>query len=189
LLGRLKDLTVNRDGTQNITVTVQADVREMYDDLREKDIDIEIKRHYAKRSLDASAKSWVMIDQLAEKLGKTKKEIYREAIKEIGGVSDVVCVIDSAVETLCRNWETKGQGWMTEVAPSKIPGCKNVTLWYGSSCYNTKQMSTLIDQLIQECNQQGIPTMRDEEVDRLLKQWNKKKEKEDEKLDSSTDDS
>lgn len=183
MLGKLKDLTVNRDGSQNITITLQSDLREMYDDLKEKEVDVEIKRHYAKRSLDASAKAWVMIDQLAQKLGLTKKEVYRHAIREIGGVSDIVCVKEEATETLCRNWSGKGQGWMTEVSPSKLPGCKNVTLWYGSSVYNTKQMADLISELIQECNEQGIPTIADEEVDRLLRQWGKK---EDAKVDTST---
>ena len=44
MLGRLKDLTINRDGTQNITITIQSDFREMFDELADKDINIEIKK-------------------------------------------------------------------------------------------------------------------------------------------------
>ena len=42
--GKLKDLTLNRDGTQNITVTVRFDFRETFDRLAEKDLDVEIKQ-------------------------------------------------------------------------------------------------------------------------------------------------
>ena len=58
-----------------------------------------------------------------------------------------------------------------------IPGCTNVTLWYGSSSYDTKQMAALINSLIQEANEQGIPTMSPAEQDRLVKQWGKKYER------------
>ena len=185
MLGRLKDLTINRDDSQNITITVQADCREMFDDLKDADIDIEIKKHYRSRSLDANAKAWVLIDSLAEKLRTSKTEIYRKAIREIGGVNQIICVKDitdddgqNSVETLCKNWRAHGQGWMTEVEPSKLPGCKNVTLWYGSSVYNTKQMADLISELVSECDEQGIPTMSPRETERLIEAWGKKKEKE-----------
>lgn len=177
MLGKLKDLTVNLDGTQDITITIESDCRELYDELSDKEVDVTIKKYSKKRSLDSNAKAWIMIDQLAEKLRITKTEVYRNAIREIGGVSDVVCVRDFAAETLCKNWETKGQGWMAEQSPSKLPGCVNVTLWYGSSVYNTKQMADLINVLIQLCNEQGIPTMTEDEVEKSLSLWQKKVEK------------
>lgn len=175
MIGRLKDITLNRDGSQNVTVTVQADFREDFDALCNKDVEITIKKASARRSLDASAKAWVIIDKIAERTGVKKREVYRNAIREIGGVSDIVCVRDAAVETLCKNWETHGQGWMTEVSKSKIPGCKNVTLWYGSSVYNKQQMSALIDSLIQDANALGIPTMSPAEEARLLNEWERRR--------------
>ena len=186
MLGKLKDLTINRDGTQNITVTVQSDFREAFDELMDQEVDIEIVKAYKRRSLDANAKAWVMIDALAKKCRMTKTDVYRHAIREIGGVSDIVCVRDFAAETLCKNWRKKGQGWMAETSPSKLNGCINVTLWYGSSCYNSKQMSDLINELVMECNEQGIPTMSDDEVDKALTKWAKKVD-EDEGINSSTE--
>ena len=174
MLGRLKDLTINRDGTQNVTLTVDADFREAFDELMNGEVDVEIKKHRKKRSLDANAKCWCLIDALAAKLRVKKSEVYRNAIRDIGGVSDVICVRDFAAEKLCQNWEKHGQGWMTEVQPSKLPGCVNVTLWYGSSTYDTKQMSDLIQILIDECNEQGIPTMSESEANKLLEMWSRK---------------
>ena len=185
MLGNLENLTVNTDGACQITLTIKEDCRELYEELKDKNVDVTIKKYSKKRSLDASARAWVMIDALAEKLRMTKTEVYQNAIREIGGVSDIVCVRDYAADTLCKNWETKGQGWMTEKSPSKINGCVNVTLWYGSSVYNTKQMADLINVLIQLCNEQGIPTMTEDETNQIINAWDRKVKK-NEQVDSST---
>lgn len=177
MIGKLKDLTMNRDGTQNITLTVQADFREEFDELAGGEVKVEIKKSSPTRSLDASARAWALIDQIAEKTGLKKYEVYRNAIQDIGGVSDIVCVKDVAVDTLCRNWRDRGQGWMAETSPSKLPGCTNVTLWYGSSVYTKDQMSRLIDSLVQDGNALGIATMSPTEQERLLSQWGKKYDK------------
>ena len=99
-----------------------------------------------------------LIDRLAEKLHRSKTEIYREYIKDIGGVSEPVCVKNAAVERLCEGWQRNGIGWITETFPSKIEGCTNVILYYGSSTYDTAQMSRLIELIIVDCKEQGIQT-------------------------------
>ena len=174
---------MNRDGSQNVTLTIQSDFREEFDELADKDVKIEIKKYSAARSLDANARCWLLIDQIAEKTGIKKYEVYKNAIKEIGGVSDIVCVKDIAVDTLCRNWRDRGEGWMAETCPSKLPGCTNVTLWYGSSVYTKKQMNDLINSLVQDAEALGISTMTPSEQEKLLEQWGKKIEKKQVKQD------
>lgn len=177
MVGRLSGFTLNRDGTQNITVTVNADFAQEYDELKDKDINIEIKKYSKRRSLDANAYAWVLIDKIAEKTKIKKTEVYKNAIKEIGGVSTVICVKDVAADALCRGWSDHGTGWMSEKTKSKIPGCTNVTLWYGSSVYDSKQMSDLIDSLIQDAEEQGISTITEKEKEQLLGKWTVKQEK------------
>jgi hypothetical protein len=46
-----------------------------------------------------------------------------------------------------------------------------VILYYGSSTYDTAQMSRLINNIIEECRQLGIETKSEEEVQSLLRQW------------------
>lgn len=134
-------------------------------------LSIKVAQHKKKRSLDANAYCWVMIDRLAKKLNIPKTDIYRSAIKDIGGNSDIVCVQDKAVQSLCDGWQRNGLGWQTDTLPSKIEGCTNVVLYYGSSTYDTAQMSRLINSIVEECRLQGIETKSDEEVDSLLHQW------------------
>ena len=130
-----------------------------------------IGRYKKKRSLDANAYCWTLISHLAERLNIPKTDIYRSAIKEIGGNSDTVCVQDKAVQSLCDGWQHNGIGWQTETFPSKIDGCTNVVLYYGSSTYDTAQMSRLINIIVEECRQQGIETKSKEDIDSLLSQW------------------
>lgn len=177
MLGQLKNLTINQDGSQNLTVTVHTDFREMYDELKDRDVEIEIKKYSKRRSMDSNNLAWALIDKIATHEHKKKSEVYREAIKDIGGVSDTVCAKNFAVEKLVTGWTHKGLGWQAECEPSKLPGCTNVTLYYGSSVFNTQQMSALIESLIQDCNALGIPTMSEEEVKRSLAYWHFSKKK------------
>jgi hypothetical protein len=100
-------------------------------------LSIEIKPFRQRRSLDANAYAWVLMDRLAEKLRESKVNIYREYIRNIGGNSEFVCVQNKAVERLREAWQRNGIGWQTETMPSKLEGCTNVILYYGSSTYDT----------------------------------------------------
>ena len=65
----------------------------MVDELKgEEKLKVKISKATKKRSMDANAYCWVLLDKLAEKLKIPKTEIYRSAIKEIGGNCDTVCV-------------------------------------------------------------------------------------------------
>ena len=131
----------------------------------------EIVQKRKRRSLDANAYFFVLADKLAESLNIPKTEIYRNYIKEIGGVSEVVCVKNEAVEKLRNGWEHNGLGWQTDTMPSKIEGCTNVVLYYGSSTYDTEQMSRLINHVVEDCKVQGIETKTPDEIANMLSLW------------------
>ena len=166
--GKLRDLTFGRGGEQHITVTVREDFSESFDELKDVDVDVTIKRHRERRSLDANAYAWVLIDKIASALSADKADVYRQAIREIGGVSEVVCVRDDAVKKLREGWEHNGIGWQTDTMQSKIEGCTNVILYYGSSTYDTKQMSALIDHLINDAKALCIETMPPDKLAALI---------------------
>ena len=166
--GKLKDLTRNMDGTWNLTLTLGGEVRPVWDKYRDKDVAVEIKQYREKRSLDANAYCWTLVDKIASAMHIDKVEVYREAVRAIGGNSVIVCVKDVAVDALRNGWQDKGIGWLTETMPSKIKGCTNVILYYGSSTYDTKQMSLLIDHVVQDAKALGIETMTPAELEALV---------------------
>ena len=94
--GKLKDLTFDRGGKQILSVEINADFSEEFDRLYESDIDIEIKKHHEKRSLDANAYCWVLINKIAKATRCRPDEIYREAIRNVPDACDIICVKEEA---------------------------------------------------------------------------------------------
>jgi len=169
--GRLVDMSLGLNRKQRVTVEVDGDFQQEYERLKTSEIDIEIKKHRKRRSLDANAYAWVLIDKIADALAADKATVYKTAIRSIGGVSDIVCIQEQAAESLRRAWSYNGLGWQSEAMPSKIEGCVNVVLYYGSSIYDTKQMGSLIEQIVYEAKELGIETMTPDELNNLVERW------------------
>lgn len=168
---RLQNLSFSLDGESVLTIATREDCRGLWDDLHQTEVDVTIKKHRKKRSLDANAYAWVLMDKLAEAVGRPKMQIYRDVVKDVGGNTETVCVRDKAVDRLRESWSRNGAGWVTETQKSKLPGCTNVTLYYGSSVFDTAQMSRLIDNLVQDCAALGIETMPPYKLSALLEEW------------------
>lgn len=133
--------------------------------------DADIKLHRERRSLDANAYFWALCGKLAEVTRIPKTDIYRQYIKEIGGNCETVCVVAKAVEKLRKGWEHNGLGWVTDEMTSKIPGCRNVILYYGSSTYDTAQMSRLIDLVVYDCQSQNIEVLPPQKLAAMMEDW------------------
>ena len=173
--GRLLDLSFTLNGKQRLVIELDDDFRQDFAALEGHDVRVEIKKWRKKRSLDANAYAWVLIDKIAQATGVPKTEVYRQAIREIGGVSDIVAVPDNAVDKFREGWSKQGIGWQTEILDSK-PGYKRIVVYYGSSTYDTKQMSALIDSLVQEAQALGIETLPPAEIARLNSQWEERQD-------------
>lgn len=168
---RIADFSMTFAGKQRLTFELDGDFRPQFDELKDTIVDVTVKKFRQKRSLDANAYAWVIIDKISQRMRMTKVDVYRDHIRHIAGVSETVCVQDRAVDKLCDAWSKNGIGWQTEVFKSKIPGCTNVTLYYGSSTYDTAQMSALIDALVQTAKSLGIETMPEAELGSLIRSY------------------
>lgn len=175
LIGKVKELSVDyRTGSATLSVSVEnrQDAADCFDEMSSLDkVLLKLDRYRQRRSLDANAYFWVLADKLASKTGVGKAEIYREAIRYIGGNAEMVCVKEEAAEKLRRGWEHNGLGWVTDAVPSKLEGCVNVILYYGSSTYDREQMSRLIDNIVQDCRAVGIQVMTPDEIANMMDRW------------------
>lgn len=133
-----------------------------------------IKQYRKKRSLTANAYAWVLLDKLAEILRQPKEELYREIIRDMGGVSETMAVRVEAIPAWTRAWCVGHMGRMCDdLGPnSNNPAYHDVVCYYGSSDYDMAQMARFIDLLVQECQMQGIETMSDRELSLLKESWN-----------------
>ena len=171
--GRLTGFSLNRDGSQNVTVTVTADFAGTYDKLKDEMVSVEIKKATKKRSKDANAMCWAMCHDIGNAMQPPlpKEEVYRRAIREVGEYEPLPIRTD-AVETFRLRWAAKGVGWFAEVIDdSKIPGYKLVFAYYGSSTYDSATMARLIDFLVDEARQMDLRIPASKEQEEALKAW------------------
>lgn len=137
---------------------------------QDKDQEFEIKEIKRKRSLNCNAYAWVLIGQIADLIGRTKEDVYRDYIKN-KGIYRVITIDSKAVPTFQKIWSERGLGWLCETMETKIEGLTDVIAYYGTSSYNTKQMANFVDYVVQEAKQLGIPTKEDIEIERMVKEW------------------
>lgn len=123
-----------------------------------------------KRSLSANAYAWALMNHLAAKINRPVLDIYRDLIRDIGGSSAIITIAAPAAKSFKVGWEAKGDGWqvhkLDEMATPQ-GAFYPLQCWYGSSVFDTSQMHRLIDLIVQECQQQGIPTMTPDEISKL----------------------
>ena len=131
----------------------------------------ELTKVNKKRSLDANAYCWTLINKIAEKIGDNSVEVYRRYIRDIDCKTHVVCVQVEDVETEVETFLHGHKGRMVEIGESKLPGCATIHKKYGSSSYDTAQMARFIDGIIQDCIALDIEYRPPEEIDSLLAQW------------------
>lgn len=169
-----------RTGDAELTIRVAPESKRVLDELLSLGgkLTVEVKRYRPQRSLDANAYLWVLCDKIAAALGSTKELIYIELVRRVGRF-DVVAVKQDAAESLIHGWSCRGLGWFAlEMDGCKLDGCTRVMLYYGSSTYDTAEMSRLIDEAVTEAKGLGLDTATPDEVARMMGLWNEEQKNE-----------
>lgn len=180
--GRIADFLFINPRRQRITVDLDGDFRRTYDKVKDGPVEITVKPYRDKRSLEANAYMWVLIDALSTATRIDKKEIYFDHLRRVGGNMETYCAIPAAADRMCELWReqgTTGWGWPYDRFESKLDGCVNLRLFYGSSTFDVPTMSRMIDHLVQDCHACGIETKPQEEIDSILEAYDNGKRKND----------
>lgn len=134
----------------------------------------EVKEHKNKRSLNANAYYWVLVNKIADALNQSKEFVHMCMLKQYGQ-RYVVCVpYDTPIENLVKYYERDG------VRKQGDRLFKTYNVYLPSSEMNTYEMSKLIDGTVEEAQSMGIETMTPDELAHLKAMWgveneNKKK--------------
>lgn len=177
---KIKELKVSRawDGSPVLQITldkVENNAVEQLLQISDTDLpkyDLSIEKRKKKRSLDANNYLWILIGKLAEKFCMKNTDVYKEYIKETSAFK-IVPIREDAIEEWFRIWGGHGIGWICEDMGEcrNIKGYHNIKSFYGSSVYDTKQMSHLIDMVVQDCKDSGIETLPPDEIERIKILW------------------
>ena len=169
MIGRLKDLSFTRTGEQIISLTVREDFREKFDELKDFDLDVEIKRYREKRSLNMNAYFHVLVNKIAAKRKLGDDEVKRALVIDYGALAkdaDGVTVGFKLPESVdvddiypyCRCFDTRTEGGVTF-------NCYMV--YKRTRMMDTEEFSRLIDGAIYEAQNLGIETITPEEVAKM----------------------
>lgn len=142
---------------------------EILSELKDKVYTCTIKLFRKDRSLDANAALWLMLSKMAQVLNTTKDELYLEMLDRYGVFTHIV-VKRNVVDRVKKEWRT-----VREIGEVTINGQHGIQLqcYFGSSTYNSKEFSKLLDGVIDEAKEIGIDFISREERERMLGEWGK----------------
>lgn len=146
-----------------------VELPDIFDKTRDKDLNLEIKQHRNHRSKDANALLWECIGRLAMALRADKWDIYLLMLKRYGQYTYIV-VPPNAVDMVARQWRE-----CEVIGDININGRDGVQMlcYYGSSTYDTKQFSVLLDGVINEMKEIGLTAPTSEDMRRSIEEWEK----------------
>ena len=136
--------------------------------------DYEIVKQRKKRSNDANALCWKLCTEIANVLRTDKDSIYVDMLRKYGQ-SDIVSVLSTInVKGYFKYYDEFGKGTVNgkEFTHYKV--------YKGSSEYDTREMSILLDGIIDEAKALDIEVISEREKSLLLQEWNNGKSKENE---------
>ena len=157
-----KDLVT---GKWNLQVELNEEAQEVRELIRHEKLDIKLKRHKDKRSLDANAYYWVLLTKLARVHGWTNDEAHNRLLRRYGQIERVD---GNLIAVYLPDTEETENDVLSKVEYHLKPLPKTVVtrdgeikrvyiLLRGSSTYNTEEMAQLISGLIQDCRDSDIP--------------------------------
>lgn len=171
---KLRDLTMNLDGSQNITVTVYGyDFREKMDQLKDKWLDVEIKQHRDRRSKDANAYFHVLINKIAMETKESDEEVKTRLVQEYGVLDRLENGLIMGFMLLQGIDPPSAFPYVRNIGQKVVDG-KTFNQWVvlkHTHEMDTKEMARLIDGAIAEAKELGIETETPEELARLQELW------------------
>lgn len=182
LKAKIKDIGRTLEGDYTITLeSSQIAIREATELSQEELLDVEIKKHREKRSLDANSFYWLYLTKLAESVRVSKPYMHNRLLRRygqiemIGGQAVYIVIQDSEDAQKQVDEEELYHLKPTSQVKEGRGGImyRTYMMLKGSSSYDTREMSMLIDGLVSECKEAGIPTISDEEMERMMKNYEK----------------
>ena len=129
------------------------------------DKQFEIKEYRKKRSLNANSYLWVLITKIAEVMKLSKEEVYLMMLKDYGQSMLIPVPKNNKPDGYFKYYEYVGRRLLNNVVVDFYK------VYKGSSDYDSKEMSILIDGITQECKNMDIETLEDIKIKQLIEEW------------------
>lgn len=166
----LVDLSVNyKNGKVRATFEYEGKP-EQAESLLNKIVRLIFKPWKEKRSLNANAYCWKLCTEIANVLTlsgaiTTKEEVYLRMLEDYGQSGIATIRSDIPPERFFKYFE--------EITKATAKGVEytHYRVFFGSSEYDTREMSILIDGIVKEAEALGISTLTPKEIEKLKERW------------------
>lgn len=142
-------------------------VKDIIDYLLEQDKEniYEIKEYKKKRSLNSNSYLWLLCTKMADIMNLSKEEVYVNMLEDYGVSLLVPLTPERNPDGFFKYYKYFDKG--------NLNGKECV--WYkvfkGSSEYDSKEMSHLLDGVVNEAKNLGIITLDELEIQEMLERW------------------
>lgn len=177
MIGRIVDFSIGINRKQRLTLEIEGDARQLYDQLHEVErLDIEIKKYRKKRSNSASAYFHVLVNKIARHVGLSEDEVKNNLIINYGAIAKdkngmtVGFKLPKSVDVASIYPHTRC--FDTRLEGNTVFCCYLV--YKGTSDMDTGEMSKLIDGAIETAKELGIETDTPAQLARYKDLWEKK---------------
>lgn len=158
---------IMQDGNNWLCLNIDniASCRSFIDNKKDMLYIAELKEYREKRSLNANAYAWKLITEIANVIRSDKDSIYLQMLHNYGQ-SDIVSVKSSIdVKGYFKYYSEAGQAVLNGVEFT------HYKVYKGSSEFDAREMTILIDGIVSECKSMGIDTAAPEEHARMIEEW------------------
>ena len=175
--GKIKDVSRGLD-TNNFILTLEVSdvtLQEIRKAGKQEKLTVVLKTWKKKRSLDANAYYWVLVEKIATLNGSSKSMVHNIMLENYGTLERTedgnlmpVCIRDDIDHLYLDYMHLRPTSKTLEKSGVRYR-------WYylikGSSQYNTTEMSALIDGIVSECKDLEIETLPPDELRRMKETW------------------
>ncbi len=170
LNGTIQTVSVDYQ-TDNALLTLSINQKQSaincYDDLHlAEKLSIKIDKYREKRSLNANSYCWVLIGKIADVLRISKDELYFTMLKRYGQGA-----VAKIPKKFVEHFKRTTQYYEEHEKLQDEENAKYFRFWVGSSHYNSEEMSILIDGIVNEAKEMGIPTETPDRIAEMISLW------------------
>lgn len=176
LIGKFRDFAISRRGEALVTFALKTDLGALEQALKDcegKDLIVKFGAYSPKRSLNANAYFHVLCREIGKALNVSETFVKNRMIATNGQPE----LMENGDKWIIKTNLDLNQMWEQETLHVKPLKGDGEVFFYAvmreTKTYTVKEMSELIGGTVEECKALGIPTISDEEMERLLNAWGK----------------
>ena len=167
---KILNLSIDLEGNYQATILIPHEQVGEITKLKDKLIEVSLKLFRKKRSLNANAYAWQLITEIGKKIGVDKWEVYKRMLIRYSNSYQYIVIRKDTYKSFIEHSSFR----VVKVLSSGLfNGTKSIQLqgYWGSSTFDTKEMSVFIDGLVKEAKDLEIETESQEEIERLVNMW------------------